>query len=166
MAVTKLALDECIRTYDMEIIRKSSIESKASALLNTSAIVISLLNSFIAFIVVGKITFNNFGILIILNIIATFLILISIYWALDVLKVKNHFIPFEIKNPNNISTKLNKNEENLLAELMDDYLVIIPKIYKFNNAKLISLNSSMSYLIKGIFISFIGMIITLLINGG
>lgn len=95
MVITRLALDECIRTYEREIVRKSSIESKASTLLNTSAIVISLLNSFIAFIVAGKVTFNNFGILIILNIIATFLILISIYWALDVLKVKKHFIPFE-----------------------------------------------------------------------
>lgn len=74
--------------------------------------------------------------------------------------------PFKIKNPNDISNTLNKNEEDLLKELMDEYLVIIPKIYKFNNAKLVSLNLSRSYLTKGVFISFIGMILTLLINGG
>ncbi|WP_321421298.1 hypothetical protein [uncultured Methanobacterium sp.] len=164
--VSNLSLEECIRTYEREIVRKSSLESKASALLNTSAIVISILNSFVAFIVAGIISFSNFGILIVLNIIATILIGISIYWSLDILKIKQHFIPFDLKNPEKIMEKLDKEHDDLLNELIDLYLAIIPQIHKLNNSKAISLESSRKFLIIGILFSFFGLIITICLNGG
>ncbi|AEG17673.1 hypothetical protein [Methanobacterium paludis] len=166
MEKNSLVLEECIRTYDREISRKTSLESKASSLLSTNALVVSILNAFTAFIVAGIVTFNNLGILIILNIIATIIIGISIYWSLDVLKIKKHFIPFDIKNPNLIMEKLNKKQDDLTNDLIDRYLSIIPQIHNFNDIKVISLESSRTFLIYGIFISFIGLIITLFVNGG
>jgi len=57
----KLALEELFRTYDREIVRKDSLESKASALLDTSAIVISILNGFVTFVVSKLVTFRDFN---------------------------------------------------------------------------------------------------------
>jgi hypothetical protein len=166
MIINGLALEECIRAYDREILRKGSLESKASALLGTSAIVISILNSFIAFVVAGTVTFNNSGILIFLNFVATFLIGISIYWSLDVLKINKNFIPYDVKDPNSIVNKLYKNELDLTKELFDRYVSITPQIHNFNDIKVISLESSRKFLILGVFLSFIGLIITILFNGG
>lgn len=160
------ALEECIRTYEREITRKNSLESKATALLNTNAIVVSILNSFIAFIVAGIVTFNYFEILIFLNIISIILIGISIYWSLNVLKLKKQFIPFDVKNPNLLMKKLNKKDDDLINELMKRYLFIISEIHKFNNNKVVSLEASRRFLIIGIAVSFIGLIITIILNMG
>jgi hypothetical protein len=166
MEITSLALDECIRTYEREIARKSSLESKASSLLSTSAIVVSILNGFIAFIVDGTVTFNNFGVLILLNIVATILIGISIYWTLKILRIKKHFIPFDVKNPNLLKKKLDKKEEDLTKELINRYLAIIPQIHNFNNTKATLIERSWKVLIIGLFISILGLIITICAKGG
>jgi len=166
MEMSKLALEECIRAYDREIVRKNSLESKASALLSTNAIVISILNSFIAFIIARIITFDNSGILIILNIVAIIIIGFSIYWSLDVLKIKKHFFPFDVKDPNSMRDQLDKEEDHLTNELIDRYLAIIPQMNNFNDSKVISLEASRRFLFWGIFISSIGLIITIFVNGG
>ena len=141
------------------------MESKASALLSTNAIVISILNSFIAFVVAKIITFNNSGILIIINIIAIIIIGISIYWALDVLKIKNHYFPFDVKDPNILREELTKEQNDLTSELVDRYLAITPQVNIDNDSKVISLEESRKFLFWGIFIAFIGLIITILVNG-
>ncbi len=166
MKTPSLALEECIRAYDREIARKNSLESKASALLSTSAIVVSLLNSFIAFIIAGIVNFSNFGILIVLNVGTTILIGISIYWSLSALKIKEHFFPFDVKDPNVLQEKLDKKEVDLIIDLIDQYSAIIPQINKFNEDKVDLIDKSWKLLIGGIFVSFIGFITTIFINKG
>ena len=166
MELTPLSLEECIRAYEREVVRKNSLESKASALLNTNAIVVSILNIFAAFVIAKLVTLENFGILIILNIIATLLIGISIYWALDVLRIKKLFIPYEVKDPNLIMKNLDKNRDDLLNDLIDRYIVIIPQIHNFNDSKVDSLQLSRIFLICGLFLSFIGLIMVIYVNGG
>lgn len=166
MEMSKVALEECIRSYEREIFRKSSLESKASALLSTNAIVISILNSFIAFIIAKIITFDNSGILIFLNIIAIILIGFSIFWSLDVLKIKEHFFPYDFKDPNEVRVQLDKEEDILTNELIDRYLAIIPQLNNFNDSKVLSIKESRRFLFWGISISFVGLIITICLNGG
>lgn len=163
---TDVALEELIRTYDREIVRKNSLESKASAHINTSAIVISILNGFIAFVVSKLVTFNNSVILIIINIIATILIGISIYYSLDILNIKKVLTPLNEDDPDELLKNFDEDEKTMREKLKFNYSASISQIKNINDIKASSLTKSSEFLIVGIFLSFIGLIITLCINGG
>lgn len=170
MKISQLTLDEVIRAYELEMSRKNSLESKASALLNTSAIVISIVNGIIAIIVVRIITFNNSEILVSLNIIAIVLIMYSLFYSLKILKVKKLLTPFEVTNPSLFKKELDMGVDTLQENLIDRYVSIIPDVYNQNEVDIDYLNRSRNYLILGIGVSILGLIITIglitRLNGG
>lgn len=163
MVLSSIALEECIRSYEREIARKNSLESKASTLLNTSAIVVTILNSFIAIIISKIIILDNVVILIALNILALIFILFSIFMSFDVLKIQNYFTPFKLDDPNRMNEILE--DETLNNDLLDRYLSIIPQIHLLNNNKVVSLESSRRFLIFGLLLSFLSLIISFLLSG-
>ena len=155
-----LALEECIRTYEREISRKNTLESKASTILSTNAIVISILIGLMTLIFSDIVNFK-YTIVILLDIFSSILVFISIIYSLKVLKIKKRCIPFKIKNPNSLKKCLAC--DNLQEELYKRYRLLIPRIYYLNENKCKDLNNSLKLLIYGLTVSFLSLILIIFI---
>lgn len=155
-----LSLDECIKSYDREISRKSALESKASALLSANAIVISLLIGLFTLIFSEFISFDYNQITIVINFIALYLIFVSIHYSLKALEIKSQYIlPFEVKNPNFLEKKLKIDQSLLQEELFERYINCIPMIHLLNNDKSSYLIKSTKFLIIGLILAFVSLIL-------
>lgn len=157
-----LSIEECIRTYERELLRKDFLESKASALLTTSSLVVSILIGLITLIFTGMTEPN--GILICINILALYFVFKSIYYSLDVLKINFQKIPFEVNNPNSLKKDLCKDKETLKQELFKRYLNLIPPLHVLNNDKRDKIIKSLNFLIIGLVSSVIALIIFIVIR--
>jgi hypothetical protein len=98
--------------------------------------------------------------------IATVLIGISIYYSLEILKVKKHLTPLNADNPDGLLELFDKDEKTIQEELKFHYSASISQIKNLNDIKDSLLTKSRKFLVAGIFLSFIGLIITLCMNGG
>jgi hypothetical protein len=156
-----LALEECIRTYEQEISRKNTLESKASTILSTNAIVISILIGLVTLILTNSSNFKYVFVIIILNLFALILVFISIIYSLKTIEIKKRFIPFDIHDPNSLKRSLKS--PSLYDELFKRYLNITAKIFDVNNSKCKYLMNSFKLLICGLSVSFFSILLIVLV---
>jgi hypothetical protein len=160
-----LGLDECIRIYERENIRKQSLESKASYSLGVVAIFVGIWGNIIKDIInIHSISFLSL-IIICLNILIVILIGSCAFYCLNVLKIRKYAFPIEDNKPNNLMKQLSKSENELKNELFDSYISSYFINNLKNNKKAQYLYESSKLLLYSIIFSVITLIILVIGNG-
>jgi len=158
-----LGLDECIRIYERENIRKQSLESKASYLLGIVAIFTGIWGNIIKDII--NISSTNFISLIIicLNVLTIILIGSCAIYCLKVLKIRKYAFPIKNSDPNKLGSYLSKSENELKTDLFDSYIASFSTNNQKNNQKAKYLYDASKLLLCSI-ISSIILIVILLVS--
>ena len=156
----KLALEELRNQFERELMRKDSLESKASYIVGVIAIILPLLFNF-SLEIIKRDDFSLkiiFGLYLILNLIVIARILYLSIKTLYITKVK---YPIPSSNPNELNQFYFKNED-LMDDLKDNYLHCIEDINSKNNIKGANLSECFILIGFSTFLTVISFILGLL----
>lgn len=131
--MNNLTLNELRSHFDRELMRKDSLESKASYILGIVAVILTLLFSILLEVLRKDSIINNKSIILFVLIITFIVVFVILILSLRILDVTTVNYPLPSLNPNELSKFFEK--ENLEDELKDKYLMVIPTINKENNNK-------------------------------
>jgi predicted nucleic acid-binding Zn ribbon protein len=146
--VSDLAVEECVRIFDREKKRKDTLEAKASTLLNTVTLVITILISVIGVILSTSIIKNPlfFG-FDIFGIISLTICMILLIW---VLRTKGYIDPFETDNIDQLRPNFEGKGSELKKQVIKEYTKCFVADFTYNNRKVKFLKYADVSLIIGI----------------
>jgi hypothetical protein len=168
MCSEDLGMEECVRIYERENNRKTSLESKASYLLSIEALIVSIYGGFIALSISGQIAVPKliFDIFALFNFFVIILVAASLNNLITVLGIKRHITPIKVDDANLIEKTLTKSKIELKTDLFDRYIISIIDISAKNDDKAEFLKKASNLLIVAIFISIVSSLLLLLFKVG
>jgi hypothetical protein len=156
---SSLALAEVVRILNREKERKDSLESKASSLLNSVTIVITILVSAMGFILsTSAIKNSTFFSFYIIGIALLTFTMIQLIW---VLRTKSYVDPFQTENIDEVRLKLEYNHSILTKMIIKEYSKSFVIAFTNNNNKVKTLKFAEFSLILGTVLVIISIIILL-----
>jgi len=152
--LSQVGLEELRRTYDQEIERKQTLETKAATVLGFATLVITILTFILGFFFTNN--FNKFELLIyaILVSISVIILAISIYFLIKVFLVTRVSSPFRY-DVNEIRHYLERPSDKLENDLLLNYGRSVGDYYNNNEEKADSLKYATILLPIGVLIAII-----------